>query len=614
MAEDASSDTPSSFDASAFLRTLTTHPGVYRMLDSKGTVLYVGKARNLKRRVASYFRANPASAKVRSLVSHTRAMEVTVTHTEGEALILESTLIKRYLPRYNVLLRDDKGYPYIHLSAGPYPRLHFHRGPRRGAGRYFGPYPSTGAVRNTLELLQRVFKLRQCEDSFFSNRSRPCLQFQIKRCSGPCTAEISDADYQRDVQHTVQFLEGKSDELVHDLVRRMETAAADLHFEEAAVLRDQIAQLRKIQEHQYVSGERGNLDVVALAMRGGQACVQVFFFREGRLLGNKVFYPRLPGDEDGPDSVLMAFLSQYYLDRDPPAEILINHSLSEAALITQVLSERSGHSVKLSLNPRGERARWLGMAVNNAEHALDAQLSSQAGMQRRLQALAEALDLDVPPARLECFDISHTLGESPVASCVVFDGEGPRKSDYRRYNIENITPGDDYAAMAQALRRRYSRLKREEARLPEVAFIDGGKGQLQAAAEVLQELEIYAITLVGVAKGSDRRVGLEELHLLDEPYPRMLPGDSPALHLIQQIRDEAHRHAITGHRQRRGRSRKTSVLESIPGVGPKRRRQLLLQFGGLQQLSRAGVEDIARVESINRELAQRIYDAFHSEN
>ena len=613
MAEHSSADSSPGFDARAFLKTLTPRPGVYRMLDVDGRVLYVGKARNLKRRVASYFRDNPSSAKIRSLVAHTRAMEVTVTHTEGEALILESTLIKQHRPRYNVLLRDDKGYPYIHLSGHEFPRLSFHRGARRAAGRYFGPYPSAGAGRDTLVLLQKVFKLRQCDDSFFQNRSRPCLQFQIKRCSAPCTREIGPAGYQRDVDNTVKFLEGKSDEVVHDLVGQMEAAADALRFEEAAGLRDQISQLRKIQEHQYVSGQRGNLDVVAAILRGGQACIQVFFFREGRLLGNKHFFPRLPEDEEDPATVLAAFIAQYYLDRDPPAEILVNHEPAEGELLARVLSERCGHGVHIAQHPRGERKRWLEMALQNAEHALNAQLSSQAGMRRRFEALQEALDLDAPPTRLECFDISHTLGEATVASCVVFDEEGPRKSDYRRYNIEGVAASDDYAAMSQALNRRYTRLKSNEARLPDVVFIDGGKGQLGVARTVLEELQVTDVTLVGVAKGSDRRAGLEVLHLSGEERPRILPADSAALHLIQQIRDEAHRFAITGHRQRRAQSRKTSVLESVPGVGPKRRRQLLRQFGGLQQLARAGVEDIARVESISRELAQRIYDAFHSD-
>ncbi len=609
---DARPDAARPFEARAFLKTLTTRPGIYRMLDADGEVLYVGKARNLKRRVANYFRANPTSAKVRSLVARIAAVDVTVTHTEAEALLLESTLIKQHRPRYNVLLRDDKGYPYIRLSDGDFPRLTLHRGPRRAPGRYFGPYPNANAVRETLQLLQRVFKLRQCEDSFFNNRSRPCLQYQIKRCSAPCTGMIDRDGYQRDVADAVRFLEGRSGELVDELVARMEQAAAELRYEAAAVYRDRIVQLRQIQERQYVSGARGDLDVLAVAVRGGQACVQVFFFRDGRLLGNNKYFPQIPEDDD-PGAVLSGFIAQYYLHKDVPAELLVSDPLEDAALLASALSERCGHKVTLGQRVRGERARWVDMARRNAEHALAAQLSSRAGLRRRFEALQDALDLDALPNRLECFDISHTMGEATVASCVVFNDEGPLKSDYRRYNIEGVAPGDDYGAMRQALERRYTRLREDDARLPDVLFIDGGKGQLAQARAVLEELQVTGVTLVGVAKGSDRRPGQELLYLSARSSPTILPTDSAALHLIQQIRDEAHRFAITGHRQRRARQRRTSVLEGIAGVGPKRRQRLLKQFGGLQQLSRAGVEDLSRVEGISRELAQRIYDAFHGD-
>lgn len=602
------------FDAKAFLKTLAPLPGVYRMLDAAGEVLYVGKARNLKRRVASYFRANPDSAKVRSLVAQIRAIDVTLTHTEAEALILESTLIKRYRPRYNVLLRDDKGYPYLHLSAEDYPRLSLHRGARRAPGRYFGPYPNARAVRETLQLLQKVFRLRPCEDSFFRNRSRPCLQYQIKRCSAPCTGLIDRTGYQRDVTDAVRFLEGRSSELIDELVARMEQAAARLQYEQAGVYRDQIVQLRQIQERQYVSGERGDLDVLAAAVQGGSACVQVFFFRDGRLLGNNKYFPKLPADGETPASVLAAFIPQYYLSKDIPAELLINQPLPEAGLLAQALSQRAGHKVTLSQRVRGERARWLELATRNAVHALAAQLSSRAGLHRRFEALQEALHLATLPQRMECFDVSHTLGEATVASCVVFDDEGPRRTDYRRYNISGVTPGDDYGAMHQALERRYTRLREDDALLPDILFIDGGKGQLAQAKAVLDELQVAGVVLVGVAKGSDRRAGLEVLHLSGRKAPIILPPDSPALHLVQQIRDEAHRFAITGHRQKRAQQRRTSVLETIDGVGPKRRQRLLKQFGGLQQLARAGVEDIARVDGISRALAQRIYDAFHSDS
>ncbi len=600
------------FDINAFLKTLTSLPGVYCMLDSKGQVLYVGKARHLKRRVSSYFRARHTSAKIRNLVAHIGAVEVTVTHTEAEALILESNLIKRHKPRYNVLLRDDKGYPYIHLSVEDFPRMTMQRGARRAPGGYFGPYPNVGAVRDTLQLLQKVFRLRQCEDSFFRNRSRPCLQYQIKRCSGPCTGLIGPKEYQNDVRHAVLFLEGNSSQVIDALVKRMETASAALRFEEAAICRDQIVQLRQIQERQYVSSEGGNLDVVACAVQGGAACVQVLFFRDGRLLGSKGFFPRIPGEPRNAE-VLGAFLNQYYLDKEVPREILVSHLPREAELLVRVLEARVGHRVFIASKVRGERARWLEMAVRNADHGLRAQLSSKAGMRRRFEALQDALGLEYELSRLECFDISHTQGEATVAACVVFNGEGPCKSDYRRYNITGISPGDDYGAMRQALMRRYTRIRDEQAKFADVLFVDGGKGQVAKAREVLEELQIIGVTVVGVAKGPDRKPGLEALHLSTTERPTILPSDSVALHLVQQIRDEAHRFAITAHRQRRGKSRNTSVLESIPGVGQKRRQMLLKQFGGLRQLARAGVEDITRVDGINKELAQRIYDAFHSQ-
>ncbi|MDQ2696341.1 MAG: excinuclease ABC subunit UvrC [Pseudomonadota bacterium] len=603
-------ETQAGFDAKAFLKTLTALPGVYRMLGDAGEVLYVGKARNLKKRVASYFRAHPASAKVRRLVAQIRDIEVTVTHTEGEALLLESNLIKRHQPRYNVLLRDDKGYPFLHLSAGAFPRLTLHRGARRWPGRYFGPYPNTLAVRDTLTLLQKVFRLRQCEDSFFNNRSRPCLQYQIRRCSGPCTGLIDQEQYRRDVDNAVLLLEGRSSEVIDALVQRMEAASAQLRFEEAAACRDRIIQLRQVQERQYVDTPGGDLDVVACAVQGGAACVQVFFFRDGRNLGNKPFFPQIPeGAEAG--EILSAFMAQYYLDKEVPGEILVSHPLEEAELLAQALRERSGHRVAIAAHVRGDRARWVGMALANAGHALAARLSSQAGMRQRFEALQEALDLEQEVARIECFDVSHTQGEATVASCVVFTVEGPAKSQYRRYNINDVAPGDDYGALRQALARRYTRLREGEGLLPDVLFIDGGKGQVAQARAVLEELQVIGVAIVGVAKGPERRPGMETLHLAGEERPRMLAADAIALHLIQQLRDEAHRFAITGHRQRRAKARKTSVLESIPGVGPKRRQLLLKQFGGLQQLSRAGVEDLVRVAGISRELAQRIYDALH---
>lgn len=570
----------------------------------------MGKAKDLKKRVASYFRSNVSSARIRSMVSQIHNIEVTVTRTEAEALLLESNLIKEHRPRYNVLLRDDKSYPYILVTDHAFPRLTFHRGARKPGGRYFGPYPSAGAVRETLNLLQKLFLVRQCEDSFFQNRSRPCLQYQIRRCTAPCVGLVNEATYRQDVEHAVQFLEGKSEAVIRDLVVRMEQASERLAFEEAARYRDQITRLRQISEQQYISGAGGDVDIIACHQASGQACVQVFFVRGGHHLGNKALFPSVPEDTSA-EELISAFLAQYYLSREVPAEIILSHVPEDAEVLTEVLGERRGRAVSLSWNVRGERARWLEMAERNAELALRTRLASRAGMRERLEALAEALDLDELPSRMECFDISHTQGELTVASCVVFDAEGPVKSDYRRFNIEGITPGDDYAAMRQALQRRYTRLKEGEGRLPDVLFIDGGKGQVRQALEVLEELQVQGVSVVGVAKGADRKPGLETLVLSDSERPTILPPGSSALHLIQQIRDEAHRFAITGHRQRRAKARTASPLEQIPGMGPKRRQQLLKHFGGLRGVSRAGVAELSKVPGISRKLAQQIYDSFH---
>ncbi|HEY9198705.1 MAG TPA: excinuclease ABC subunit UvrC [Gammaproteobacteria bacterium] len=599
------------FDARDFLKNLTSRPGVYRMLTGEGEVLYVGKARNLKKRVSSYFRSGGLSPKTQALMAQTASVEVTVTHTESEALLLENNLIKTLLPRYNILLRDDKSYPYIFLSSETYPRLMLHRGARKAKGRYFGPYPNAQAVRESLHLLQKVFRVRQCEDSFFSNRSRPCLQYQIKRCTAPCVKLISPEAYAEDVRHTVQFLEGKDTEVVDELAQRMEQAAAALDYEAAARYRDQIVSLRRVQERQYVSGERGDLDIIAVSGAGGMACIQVFYIRAGRNLGNRAFFPRLPA-EAGSGEILAAFLEQHYLGRETPHELLVNAEVPDADWLEQVLSEQSGHSVTVRARVRGERARWLEMAERNAQLALKARLASRAGMAQRFEALQQSLELDEPVARMECFDISHTRGEATVASCVVFDQEGAVKSAYRRFNIEGIEPGDDYAAIAQALLRRYTRVKEGEAPLPDLILIDGGKGQVAAAARVLEELQLAGVPMFGVAKGPERKPGWEVLHRPEGGEVR-LAADDPALHLIQQIRDEAHRFAITGHRQRRARSRSESPLEAIPGIGPKRRQQLLRQFGGLREVARAGVEDLLKIKGISRELAQQIYDAFHGE-
>ncbi len=599
------------FDPASYVKSLPTQPGVYRMLDSGGEVIYVGKARNLRKRVGSYFSRSIAAPKTRSMLERLAAIEVTVTRTENEALLLENNLIKSLRPRYNVLLRDDKSYPYIYCASDQaFPRLAFHRGARRGKGRYFGPYPSAGAVRDTLNLLQKLFQVRQCEDSFYRNRSRPCLQHQIGRCSAPCVGLIDEQRYGEDLRHAILFLEGRNAEVIDELVARMERAAQQLAYEKAARYRDQINRLRQIQDRQYITGTRGELDVIACTVQDGVAVVEVFFIRGGRNLGNKTFFPRHTEGAQASE-ILGAFLPQFYLKREIPAEILVNTAPEEQAWLEQALAQDCGHKVAIRSRLRSDRARWLELALTNARQDLQRHLSSKANTGQRFEALQEALHLEQLPQRLECFDISHTAGEATVASCVVFDQEGALKSDYRRFNIKDITPGDDYAALRQALTRRYLRLKKGEGRLPDILFIDGGPGQVRQAREVLEELQISGVTLVGVAKGRGRKAGRERLYLADSGVTIGLAPDSIALHLIQQIRDEAHRFAITGHRQRRGRAQQGSVLDRIPGIGARRKKLLLQQFGGLQGVERAGVEDLSRLPGINRELAQRIYDTFH---
>jgi excinuclease ABC subunit C len=592
------------------LQDLPVGPGVYRMLDAGGQVLYVGKAKNLKRRVSSYF-GRTLTPRHERLVSLIADIEVTVTRTEGEALLLESQLIKSLQPRFNVLLRDDKSYPYIQLtSQDDYPRLAFYRGPRQTAGRLFGPYPSAWAVRETLQILQKLFPVRQCEDGFFRHRSRPCLQYQIKRCSAPCVGLVTPEQYAEDVARTVKFLDGRAGEVIDELAAAMDTAAAALEFERAAQYRDRIQALRRVLERQSVIGEDGDLDLIAAARAADVWCVQVFVVRRGRHLGNTAFFPKAPADME--ESALLAgFLAQFYAVHEVPDTLILGTRPDDAEILRQALTERAGRAVRLQVEVRGERARWLEMARDNARFALQQRLGSQAGYARRLESLREALELADRPERMECFDISHTQGEHTVASCVVFDGEGARTSDYRRFNITGITPGDDYAALDQALTRRYTRVGQGEYPIPDLILIDGGRGQLAAVDDALQELGLHGLNLVGVSKGPDRRPGTERLWLLGREVPVILPSDSPAMHLIQQIRDEAHRFAITGHRQRRARARVTSTLEDIPGLGPKRRQRLLKHFGGRRGLERAGVEDIAGVEGISRPLAQRIHAAFH---
>jgi excinuclease ABC subunit C len=599
------------FDSAAFLKGLTSRPGVYRMLDDTDTIIYIGKAKNLKKRVASYFRKTGLTSKTRVMAAQIANIETTVTHTENEALILENNLIKEFMPRYNILLRDDKTYPYLFISEHPFPRLSLHRGTKRKKGKYFGPYPSAGAVRESLSLLQKLFPVRQCDETYYQNRSRPCLQYQIKRCTAPCVGMVTEQQYAKDIAHTILFLQGKNQQVIDTLEQQMETASKNLDFEQAALTRDKIISLRRVQERQYVSSDQGDLDVLAAIVKDGMAIVEVCFIRGGRNLGTKSYFPKGSADST-PEALLAAFIPQYYLGKDTPTEILLSHQADDMVLIEDVLKSESQHRVELRCPQRGISMRWMKMAKTNAEISLNQRLSSRSNLLQRFEMLQKVLELDEIPKRLECFDISHTSGERTVASCVVFGLEGAIKSDYRKFNIEGITGGDDYAAMNQALTRRFTRLQKGEGKRPDLLLIDGGKGQLTEAKAVMKELQLD-IDILGIAKGPERRPGEETLFLVGHTGEIELPADSPALHLLQQVRDEAHRFAITGHRQRRAKARRTSPLEGIDGMGPKRRQKLLQQFGGLQEIKRAGIEDLSRVDGISQSLAQKIYDIFHGE-
>ena len=602
----------SSFDAEAFLRTLTHRPGVYRMLDEEGTVIYVGKARDLKKRVSSYFGSKAHHPKTMALMERARKVEVTVTASEGEALLLELNLIKQHQPYFNVLLRDGKGYPFIYVStADKYPRFSFHRGARKGKGRYLGPYPNSAAVRQTLSHVQKLFQVRQCEDSFFANRARPCLQHQIKRCSAPCVNLISAEDYRRDVNNTVLFLEGKDDTVVRELADRMDIAAEHKDYEQAALLRDQIAAIKALQAKQSITGERKvDTDAIAAFSQNGRWAIATVMVRGGRVLGSQHFFPRTQATHSAGE-VMAAFISQHYFKGEVPHDLLVSVKPDDQAVLEDSFSERSGYKVKIRNNVRGSRRGWVDMAHANAREALLMKLAGTATVEKQFTALGEALGMDEAPSRIECFDISHTGGGETVASCVVFGTEGPIKSAYRRFNIKDVQQGDDYGAIAQVIRRRYTRLKNGEAPLPDVILVDGGKGQLSAAAAELDAIELAGPLLAAVAKGPARRPGKEVIHIQGDKRELRLDPDSTALHLIQQARDEAHRFAITGHRQRRGKARQSSPLEGIVGVGPKKRRELLRHFGGIQGVRQAGVSDLRKVNGISATLAEAIYDRFH---
>ena len=588
------------------------------MLDGEGQVLYVGKAKNLKKRVTSYFRKTGLTAKTAALVKRIVQVDVTVTETETEALILEHNLIKQYRPPFNILMRDDKSYPYIFLSdKDRWPRLALHRGPKKAKGTYFGPFPSVHAVRDSMGFLQKTFKVRQCEDVFFKNRSRPCLQYQIKRCTAPCVEFISTDDYASDVNLTRLYLDGKADKLLRQLEGDMEKASEELLFEKAADYRDQISVLRQVQAQQMIEKGRGTIDVIAAAVSNGQACVHMLYVRQGRILGSRSYYPKTPLAEL-PSDLLEEFVPQLYLSGggrpDLPKEILVNAQFEGSQILTDALSERIGRNIEIRDKVRGFRAKWIELAQRTAEQNLAGKLASKQTLEQRFESLRETLNLDVTPERLECFDISHSSGEAVVASCVVFDNNsGALKSDYRRFNIEDITGGDDYAAMEQAIRRRYRRLMKGEGKLPDILLIDGGKGQIGVAKSVLSDLGVVGVMIIGVAKGTTRKPGMETLILADQNNKVVARPQQAALHLIQQIRDEAHRFAITGHKARRDKKRRTSPLEGIPGVGPTRRRDLLKHFGGVVEVKKASVADLMKVANINKKVAEAIYNALYNE-
>jgi excinuclease ABC subunit C len=601
------------FNSKEFLARLTTRPGVYQMRDEQDKLLYIGKAKNLKNRVSSYFRSTGLSTKTQSLVTKIASIDITITHGETEALLLEQNLIKQYRPPYNILLRDDKSYPFILVNdKEEYPSVTFHRGAKRRKGSYFGPFPSGTAVRETLNILQKVFQIRQCDESFFKNRSRPCLQHQIKRCSAPCVELISAESYRTDIKHAIMFLQGKSNKIMTDLALQMEQASMQLDFERAAIIRDQIQSLQHVQEEQSVISDAGNADIIGCAIEHGAVCVYQMFVRGGRVIGSKALHPKVSIEESEAE-VLSAFIAQWYLgsNREIPESIIVSHSPADNEVLAQALAGQRGAKVELTANVRGDRAGWQRLTQTNAEQQLINQLASKKNIFNRFLSLQEVLELEEIPKRLECFDISHSSGEATVASCVVFDHNGPLKKDYRRFNIEGITGGDDYAAMHQALTRRFAKIKKGEGKKPDILFIDGGKGQVTQAVDVLKSLEIHDIQVIGIAKGVTRKPGLEILINPDTNQEIDVAADTAGLHLIQHIRDESHRFAITGHRARRAKARKRSKLEDIEGIGPKRRRELLKHFGSIGSIESASIEEIKKVSSISTALAQDIYASLH---
>ncbi|EDP99666.1 excinuclease ABC subunit UvrC [Shewanella benthica] len=605
---------PVQFDSVLFLKSVSSSPGVYRMYDAEDVVIYVGKAKDLKKRLSSYFRKNLVHVKTQALVSHIANIDVTVTHSETDALILENDYIKQYMPRYNVLLRDDKSYPYILLSHHKHPRLAYHRGSKRDKGTYFGPYPNGGAVRESLHLMQKIFPIRQCDDLYYKSRSRPCLQYQIGRCSAPCVDKISSEEYEAQVKLASLFLKGKNQQVMVELVSKMEACAQSLEYEKAASYRDQISALRRVAEQQEVSGTSGDMDVIGAHYASGVACFHLLFIRNGKIFGSRSYYPSVP-DQTDMDEVLSAFMIQFYLNGDSqrtvPKEILLSQSFDDLPQLEKAIQTALDKKVEIKTNVRSERANFLRLAVTNATNAVNTRLSHKNTVEQRFLLLEEALDMTTRVQRMECFDISHTMGESTVASCVVFNREGPNKADYRHYNINGITPGDDYAAMKQAITRRFDKIDKT-GKIPDILFIDGGLGQLRIAQKIIDEKFAHLDTapmLIGIAKGEGRKPGLETLIYGENELSFSIAADSGALHLIQHIRDESHRFAITGHRNKRQKTRNTSTLESIAGVGPKRRKALLQFLGGLQEVKNASVAEMAKVPGISVDMAKKIHDS-----
>ncbi|HEX9277782.1 MAG TPA: excinuclease ABC subunit UvrC [Casimicrobiaceae bacterium] len=608
-ATNSESATPQAFDARELIASLPNRSGVYRMLNAAGETLYVGKARDLKKRVASYFQKTEHAPRTALMVAQVARVDTTVTRSEGEALLLENNLIKAHQPRYNVVFRDDKSYPYLCLTGERFPQLRFHRGKLDKPHTYFGPFPSAGAVREGIALLQKVFQLRTCEPSVFANRSRPCMLYQIQRCTGPCVGLVTEGDYQEDVKNATLFLQGKTTEVLEHLQRQMDEAAAAFAFERAAKIRDKITRLQKLQSRQFVeSATAGDIDVVAAAAEQGLTAVNLVMIRGGRHVGDRTFFPQ-HAESASPVEIVCAFLMQHYLERAAPPTIIAEGIDDE--VLADVLSAQSGRKVQLVAHPGGERRVWVTMAIQNAELAIRQKLAQKATQDERLVALQEALGLSSSVQRIECFDVSHTMGEAAVASCVIFDRLAMRSGEYRRFNVKPPTGGDDYAALREALTRRVARIVAGEYPAPDLLVIDGGKGQVGVAADVLAEQGMHGALLIGIAKGPERKPGLEEIIFPDRDQALTLPADHPGLHLLQQIRDEAHRFAIQGHRARRGKARTTSSLQEIGGIGSKRRHALLAHFGGLKGVQAASVDDLARVPGISRALAERIFASLH---